>query len=113
MRSTTTRVLKIIGVSLDRNPEKLVNYLTKNEINWVQIYTGDGWKTPIAVHYSVARIPAPWLIGKDGKLLSKDARGESLEPLVKDALKQEAPEEAPEQETPEEASAPETPETSN
>lgn len=79
----------IIGVSLDHDSDSLAEFLQNADIDWPQIFTGDGWETPIAVHYSVKSIPEPWLIGKDGRLITKEARGEYLEPLVKKALKEE------------------------
>ncbi len=81
---------EIIGVSLDHDQESLNEFLKANDVDWVQIFTGHGWETPIAIHYSVKAIPEPWLIGKDGHLITKEARGEYLEPLVKQALKEES-----------------------
>lgn len=80
---------EIIGVSLDTDKDDLRAFLKKNDIKWTQVFTGQGWYTPLVVHYSVGEIPEIWLIGKDGKLITKEARGEYLEPLVKQALKQE------------------------
>ena len=80
---------EIIAVSVDgENKEAdLRAYLKRHDIQWRQIYTGDPrWRTPIAVRYDIGQIPAPWLIGKDGRVVSKGARGEHLDPLVRKAL---------------------------
>jgi beta-lactamase regulating signal transducer with metallopeptidase domain/peroxiredoxin len=77
----------IIGVSLDTDETRLRNYLKENDISWRQIFSGQRWNSPLARQYHIHAIPAPWLIAKDGTLISREARGEKLEQLVVEALK--------------------------
>ena len=78
----------IIGVSLDDEEAALRDYLKENDIQWRQICSGAVWKDdPLAQQYEITGVPAPWLIDRDGKLISHKARGEDLEPLVVEALK--------------------------
>ena len=77
----------IIGVSLDTNETKLRDYIKENNIEWRQIYSGKVWHDPLAQQYEITGIPEPWLIDRDGKLISHKARGEDLEQLVVEALK--------------------------
>ena len=77
----------IIGVSLDTDETRLRDYLKENEIPWRQICSGQGWQSPLAQQYGINAIPAPWLIARDGKLITHRARGEKLEQLVVEALK--------------------------
>jgi len=77
----------IIGVSLDTDETRLRNYLKKNNISWRQIFSGQKWKSPLAQQYDIRSIPAPWLIARDGTLISREARGVKLERLVVEALK--------------------------
>ena len=77
----------IIGVSLDTDETRLRNYLKENNIPWRQIFSGQKWKSPLAQKYHIRSIPAPWLISKDGTLISREARGGKLERLVLEALK--------------------------
>ena len=77
----------IIGVSLDTDKTRLHNYLKKNDIPWRQIFSGQKWKSPLAQKYHIYSIPAPWLIARDGTLISRKARGAKLEQLVVEALK--------------------------
>ena len=77
----------IIGVSLDTDETRLRNYLKKNNIAWRQIFSGQKWKSPLAEQYHIRSIPAPWLIARDGTLISREARGVKLEQLVMEALK--------------------------
>ena len=78
----------IIGISLDTDEERLRNYLKENEIPWRQVFSGGGWDSPVSRQYGVRAIPAPWLIDKEGKLISHQARGEALKNMVVEALKE-------------------------
>ena len=77
----------IIGISLDIDEERLRNYLKENEIPWRQVFSGKGWDSPVSRQYGIRAIPAPWLIDKDGTLITHQARGETLEQLIAKALK--------------------------
>ena len=77
----------IIGISLDTDEDRLRDYLKENELPWRQVFSGKGWQSPVAQQYEIRAIPAPWLIDKDGTLISHQARGEKLEQLVVEALK--------------------------
>jgi peroxiredoxin len=77
----------IIGISLDTDEDKLRNYLKEYEIPWRQVFSGQGWESPISRQYGIRAIPAPWLIDKDGTLITHQARGEKLERLVAEAVK--------------------------
>ena len=80
----------IIGVSLDVDEARLRDYLKESDIQWRQIFSGQGWQSPVAKQYHIRGIPAPWLIAKDGTLISREARGHKLERLVVEALKDES-----------------------
>ena len=82
-----TQGFDIIGVSLDTDKTRLRDYLKENEIPWRQIFSGQGWQSPLARQYGINSIPAPWLIDRDGKLITHRARGSKLEQLVVEALK--------------------------
>ena len=78
----------IIGVSLDDEKSALRDYIKENDIQWRQIYSGERWENdPLAQQYNITGVPAQWLIDRDGKLITHKARGEDLEQLVVEALK--------------------------
>ena len=77
----------VIGVSLDTDETRLRNYLKNNNISWRQIFSGQKWKSPLAQQYHIQTIPAPWLIARDGTLISREAKGVKLERLVVEALR--------------------------
>ena len=77
----------IIGISLDTDGKRLHNYLKENDIVWRQVFSGKGWQSPVSQQYGIRGIPAPWLIDRDGTLITKQARGRKLGKLVAEALK--------------------------
>ena len=76
----------IIGVSLDDTEKELRDYIKENNIQWRQIFDS-GSEDSLVRRYGIRSIPAPWLIDRDGTLISHKARGEDLERLVVEALK--------------------------
>ncbi len=78
----------IIGVSLDDEESELRDYIKENDIQWRQIYSGERWEDdPLAQQFKITGVPEQWLIDRDGKLITHKARGEKLEDLVVEALK--------------------------
>jgi hypothetical protein len=63
-----------VGISLDSNKEKLLNFIKEKEMPWVQYFDGQGWKNKISSKYGIRSIPAMWLIDKKGNLVDKNAR---------------------------------------
>lgn len=78
----------IIGISLDTDEKRLRNYLKEKNIAWRQVFSGKGWQSPVSQQYGIRGIPAPWLIGRDGTLITKQARGRALGELVTEALQE-------------------------
>lgn len=83
---------EIVGVSLDDSKEDLEAFVKKNEMPWVQVIFNEeskrGWDNPIARRYGISGIPAMYLIGRDGKVITDQVRGEGvLEAKVEEALK--------------------------
>ena len=78
----------IIGVSLDDEKSALRDYIKENDLQWRQVFSGKTWRDdPLAQQYNITGVPSQWLIDRDGKLISHKARGEDLERLVVEALK--------------------------
>ena len=77
----------IIGVSLDDEESELRNYIKENDIQRRQIFDNTRGADSLVQQYAIRGIPAPWLIDRDGKLITHKARGEKLEQLVVEALK--------------------------
>jgi thiol-disulfide isomerase/thioredoxin len=76
----------MLGISLDRKREKLVEYVRANDVRWPQVFLEDGTKAPLAVAYRVEGIPTVVLVGPDGKVLAFQPPPGELPDLVARAL---------------------------
>jgi thiol-disulfide isomerase/thioredoxin len=77
---------EILGVSLDQNKSDLTSFIKAQGVTWPQIFTGEGPKDPVANAYGIQAIPFTMLVGKDGKIVDVNLRGEALEKAVKQAV---------------------------
>ena len=80
---------EIVGISLDSNKDKLLNFIKEKEMPWPQYFDGLQWKNKISTKYGIRSIPAMWLIDKKGNLVDKNARS-GLEAKVEKLLATEA-----------------------
>ena len=81
----------VVGISLDDNKTTLADFLTSEKLPWTILFDENpvrqGWEGAAMVSdFFVTAIPATFLIGRDGKVVSVYSRGESLEQQVKKLL---------------------------
>ena len=72
---------EVVGISLDTDRDALETFLKEKEIPWTILYEepqGQGWQHPLAAYYGITGIPTVILVGRDGKVVSMDVRGEKL-----------------------------------
>lgn len=79
---------QIIGISLDDSRNKLVGYLEKEEITWLQVFDGNGWKNQVAEMYGIRAIPHMYLIDGEGVVRKSGVRGHALEPAVAELVQE-------------------------
>jgi peroxiredoxin len=77
---------EIIGVSLDQDQEKLMNFTKENNMTWQQYFDGQGWNNKLAQKYGIDSIPMTFLLDGNGKIIGKDLRGEELTDAVASAV---------------------------
>ena len=77
---------EIIGISLDQDKDALASFTKNNGMVWPQYFDGEGWDNKISKGFGINSIPAMWLVGKDGKLVTVDGR-EDLDGQVAKLLK--------------------------
>lgn len=78
---------EIIGISSDRDVETLKKFIEKEEMPWKQMMrnkalVADG--QTMGEYYGVTGIPTMILIGKDGKVITVNARGKALEKALEE-----------------------------
>jgi thiol-disulfide isomerase/thioredoxin len=72
---------EIVGVSLDEDRDALVQFVTEKKLPWPVLFEkpeGEGWRHPLATFYGITGIPQLILIGRDGNVITLNARGEQL-----------------------------------
>ncbi len=77
---------EIVGISLDQDKDKLLAFTKNNGMVWPQYFDGQGWENAISKSFGIRSIPAMWLVGKNGFLITTDAR-EDLTGEIEKALK--------------------------
>jgi peroxiredoxin len=78
--------LEVIGISLDKDREKLTRFTQEKNMPWPQYFDGLGWQNKLAVKYGVQSIPATYLLDGQGTIIGTDLRGEELDQAVAKAL---------------------------
>lgn len=74
--------LLILSVSLDDNEAKWKDFVTKNNMTWLQ-YRDGGWNGPIATLWEVREIPHTFTIDQDGVLEDEHVGDASIEGRLK------------------------------
>jgi thiol-disulfide isomerase/thioredoxin len=77
---------EIIGVSLDSDQQRLLNYVKENNMTWQQFFDGQGWSNKLAVKYGIESIPMTFLLDGNGKIIGKDLRGQELTDMVANSV---------------------------
>ena len=78
---------EIVGVSLDHDKSKLLEYIKKQEIAWPQFLNQTG-ENDVAHKYNVMAIPQTFLIDHEGVIRKADLRGRALEPAIAELLQE-------------------------
>ncbi|MFQ5590543.1 MAG: carboxypeptidase regulatory-like domain-containing protein [Phycisphaerae bacterium] len=68
----------LIGVSLDGDERQVRRFLDKHEIDWHQVYGSESGALEAAGRFGVVGLPAVFLIGADGKVISTGLRGHEI-----------------------------------
>ena len=77
---------EIVGVSLDQDKTKLLNFTKQAGMTWPEYFDGKVWANEISSRNGVNAIPAAWLVDKKGFVRSTEARGDDLGVQVKKLL---------------------------
>jgi thiol-disulfide isomerase/thioredoxin len=77
---------EIIGVSLDSDQQRMLDYTKENNMPWQQYFDGQGWDNKLAKKYGIESIPMTFLLDGNGKIIGKDLRGQELTDMVANAV---------------------------
>lgn len=69
---------EILSVSLDSDKKPWLEAIKKDGLPWLHVSDLKGWNNEVGRLYGVRGVPACYLIGKDGKIIADNVRGEKL-----------------------------------
>ncbi len=76
----------IFGVSLDRDKDKWLEAIAKDNLTWPHVSDLKYWDNDAAKLYAVNSIPANFLLNKKGEIIGKGLRGEDLKTKIAELL---------------------------
>ncbi|MFI4876509.1 MAG: redoxin domain-containing protein [Blastopirellula sp. JB062] len=78
---------ELIGVSLDSDKSELAKYMAQSRLTWPQIYEDGGLDSPLATDLGVLTLPTMFLVGADGKVISRNIHVSQLDAELGKLLK--------------------------
>ena len=68
----------VFGVSLDRDKDKWLEAVEKDELPWTQVSDLQYWQNAAAKLYGINSIPGSVILDKEGIIIARNVRGEDL-----------------------------------
>lgn len=65
---------EIVGISFDKEKERLLAFLKDHKMTWPQYFDGKVWENDFGKQFGIQGIPAMWLVDKQGILRDVNAR---------------------------------------
>lgn len=66
---------EIVGISLDKNKDTMLNVTKQKSMTWPQYFDGKGWGNEVSTRFGIRSIPSMWLVDKKGIVVTTDAWG--------------------------------------
>jgi len=77
---------EIFGVGAEVNREQWINAIEKDGLTWTNVTDFKGDKNEAALIYGVSQYPTNFLIDRNGVIIAKDIKGDSLRNKLKELL---------------------------
>jgi thiol-disulfide isomerase/thioredoxin len=87
MMDTEGKEVELVAVNLDNTVKEARDFLTRTPAVGVHLYQSGGLDSKLANDYGIVVLPQLFLIGKDGKVVSRNVQINNLEDEVKKLLK--------------------------
>ncbi len=80
----------LLGVSLDKDLDTWKDYVSKQQMSWIQVADGKFWDNSAAVLYGIGSIPSVWILDKEGNVALKDvnplSEGDAIKAKITELL---------------------------
>ncbi|HBI43981.1 MAG TPA: hypothetical protein DDY78_14195 [Planctomycetales bacterium] len=87
MMDTEGKDVELVAINLDNTIKEARDFLTRSPAVGVHLYQNGGLDSKLANDYGIVVLPELFLIGKDGKVVSRNVQINNLEDEVKKLLK--------------------------
>ena len=67
---------EIVGISLDKDRDRLLAFTAENGMTWPQYFDGQGWQNSISSGFGIQSVPTMWLVNKQGYVVSTNGRAD-------------------------------------
>jgi thiol-disulfide isomerase/thioredoxin len=74
---------EIVGISFDREKEKLVKFVQDQKMTWPQYFDGKQWDNVYGKQFGIQSIPTMWLVDKKGNLRDLNGREDLADKVEK------------------------------
>ena len=78
---------EVYQVSIDVSRDSWLQTINNQKLPWINVCDYQGTNTAALRAYNVTKIPANYLISKEGEIVGKDLFGDELEMKIKEAIK--------------------------
>jgi len=78
--------LEIVGISMDKDRQKLESYLETHKISWPNYYDGKSWDNEISSRFGIRSIPAIMLLDREGVVRKTRIRGTDIREVVEEFI---------------------------
>ena len=78
---------EIVQISLDTKRPAWIGAIQKDGLTWTHLSDLKGWQNDAVVLYGVKTVPTNFLIDKDGKIIARDLREETLQETLSGIFK--------------------------
>lgn len=77
---------EILGVSLDKNKPDWESAIEADGLTWTQVSDLKHWESKVVGLYNITGIPFTILLDKEGKIIGKNLRGESMREMLQEVM---------------------------
>jgi len=81
--------VELIGVNLDTDAAAAVAFVNKNGVKGTHLFMPGGLESPLAVQYGIGSLPVMFLVGPDGKVITRTAQAATVDEELKKLFKPE------------------------
>jgi len=77
-KEQNTKSLEVFAISVDTTKSDWINFIKKNNLNWINVFAENGWGSKAASDYYLYATPSMFLLDKEKKIIAKPTTFEEV-----------------------------------